>query len=83
MATQSKKLSFGEKFCYGMGDCSANVVVALAGTYLTGYFTDTVGIAAAAIGTMMLLARIFDGATDIIMGAIVDKTKSKYGKTRP
>lgn len=83
MSRERKKLSFKEKLAYGMGDCGANVYVALAGTFLTGYYTDTVGLAVAAVGTMMLLARIFDGVTDLLMGAIVDKTKSKYGKARP
>jgi GPH family glycoside/pentoside/hexuronide:cation symporter len=83
MSKESKKLGFGEKFAYGMGDCAANVYVAMASTFLTGYYTDTVGLAALAVGTMMLVARVFDGATDLIMGAIVDKTKSKYGKARP
>lgn len=78
-----KKLSFGEKVYYGLGDCGANVAVAMCSTFLTAYYTDTVGIAAAAIGTMMLLARIFDGITDIFMGAIVDKTNTKWGKARP
>ena len=83
MEGKSKRLSFGEKLAYGMGDCGANVYVAMASTFLTGYYTDTVGLAAAAVGTMMLLARIFDGITDLMMGALVDKTKSKYGKARP
>ena len=83
MQSQTKKLSWGEKISYGMSDCGANVVVALTGTFLTGYFTDTVGIAAAAVGTMMLIARIFDGITDIIMGAVVDKTNTRWGKARP
>lgn len=77
------RLSFVEKLSYGFGDCAANVYVAVAGTFLSAFYTDTVGIAVAAVGTMMLLARIFDGATDLVMGAIVDKTRSKYGKTRP
>lgn len=83
MERKSKRLSFGEKLAYGMGDCGANVVVAMCGTFLTAYYTDTVGIAAAAVGTMMLLTRIFDGITDILMGTIVDKTKTKWGKARP
>lgn len=83
MRNKSKKLSWNEKIAYGMGDGAANVYVAMAGTFLTGYYTDTVGIAAMAVGTMMLVARIFDGITDLLMGAIVDKTKSKYGKARP
>lgn len=81
--TMEHRLSTGEKLSYGMGDCAANVYVAMASTFLTAYYTDTVGLAAVAVGTMMLLARIFDGVTDLIMGAIVDKTKSKYGKARP
>ncbi len=82
-ATKEQRLSLSEKVSYGFGDCAANVYVAVAGTFLTAYYTDTVGLAAAAVGTMMLIARIFDGATDLVMGAIVDKTKSKYGKARP
>ena len=77
------KLSFSEKFAYGIGDCSANIVVALTGTFLSAYYTDTVGIAAAAVGTMLLLCRILDGGSDLLMGALVDKTTSKYGKARP
>ena len=81
--TQEHRLSMGEKLSYGLGDCAANVYVAMASMFLTAYYTDTVGLAAMAVGTMMLIARIFDGVTDLIMGAIVDKTKSKYGKARP
>lgn len=85
MATLTKehRLQAGEKIAYGFGDCAANVYVAMAGAFLTAFYTDTVGIAAAAVGTMLLLARILDGITDLMMGAIVDKTKSKYGKARP
>lgn len=79
---EEKRLSWAEKLAYGCGDCAANVYVAASG-FLTAFYTDTVGIAAMAIGTMMLVARIFDGVTDLAMGAIVDKTKSKYGKARP
>ena len=82
-AAQNTKLSFVEKFAYGLGDCSANIVVALTGTFLSAYYTDTVGIAAAAVGTMLLLCRVLDGGSDLLMGALVDKTTSKYGKARP
>ncbi len=80
---KENRLSMQEKISYGLGDGAANIYVAMAMTFLTGYYTDTVGLAAAAIGTMMLVARLFDGVTDLIMGAVVDKTKSKYGKARP
>lgn len=83
MKTKEYRLGIGEKISYGFGDCAANIYVAVASTFLTAYYTDTVGLAAMAVGTMMLIARIFDGITDLIMGGIVDKTKSKYGKARP
>ena len=49
MATSTKehRLQAGEKIAYGFGDCAANVYVAMAGTFLTAFYTDTVGIAAA------------------------------------
>lgn len=80
---KENQLSMKEKISYGFGDSAANIYVAMAMTFLTGYYTDTVGIAVAAVGTMMLAARLFDGVTDLLMGAIVDKTKSRYGKARP
>lgn len=83
MQNHSRKLTGREKFAYGLGDCGANVVVAMCSTFLTAYYTDTVGIAALAVGTMMLVARIFDGVTDILMGALVDRTNTRWGKARP
>lgn len=77
------KLTWREKICYGFGDCGANFTATLATTFLTGFYTDTVGISAAAVGTMLMFGRIFDGITDLFMGAVVDRTKSKYGKARP
>ena len=43
----------------------------MASTFITDYYTDTFALAAMAVDTMMLLAHIFDGATDLVMGAIV------------
>lgn len=77
------RLQMREKLCYSFGDCAGQIYVALASYFLTGYYTDTVGIAAMAVGTMMFVARIFDGTSDLIMGALIDKTKSRYGKARP
>ncbi len=81
-STKNYKLSMREKISYSFGDCAGQIYVTLASYFLTGYYTDTVGISALAIGTMMIVARIFDGTTDLVMGAIVDRTKSKYGKAR-
>ena len=76
------RLTVREKMSYSFGDCAGQIYVTLATYFLIGYYTDTIGISAMAVGTMMLVARIFDGSTDLVMGAIIDRTKSKHGKTR-
>ena len=51
--------------------------------FLLFYYTDYVHVSAVTIGTIMLLSRVFDGVTDLIMGVIVDCTKSRFSKCRP
>ena len=53
------------------------------GTLLTLFYTDYVGISAATVGLVMLLSRCFDGFSDLVMGVIVERTNSKWGKSRP
>lgn len=77
------KVSVIEKAGYGIASGGGNIITQILSTFLTSYLTDSVGVAVAAVGTMMLVARFFDGASDIIMGSIIDKTKSKWGKARP
>lgn len=72
-----------EKFSYGMGDVGCNFIWSFASAFISFYYTDSVGVSIAFVGTMMLLARVFDGFSDIGMGIIIDKTNTKYGKARP
>ena len=78
-----KKLSWGTRVSYASGDVACNVVFGMVGTLLTLFYTDYVGISPATVGLMMLLSRLFDGVSDLIMGVIVERTKSKWGKSRP
>lgn len=75
--------SITEKASYGIASAGGNIITQILGTFLSAYLTDSVGIAVAAVGTMMLVARFFDGASDIIMGGIIDRTKTRWGKARP
>ncbi len=79
----SVKLSFVEKFGYGLGDTASNFVWALMMNFIMFYYTDIFGITAAAAGTMLLFARSTDGVVDFFIGAIADRTKSKWGRFRP
>jgi sugar (glycoside-pentoside-hexuronide) transporter len=66
----------------GAGMVALNSISGLIGM-LTYFYTDKVGIAAATVGTIMLVTKVIDAITDLIMGKVVDATKSKYGKARP
>lgn len=77
------KVSVREKVCYGVGDIGANLVWTTVASFLTIYCTDVAGIAAGVVGTLMLIARLFDGVSDLFMGVIIDKTDTRWGKARP
>ena len=77
------KLGWGTRVAYGCGDTACNVVFGMISTLLTLFYTDYVGISAATVGLVMLLSRMFDGVSDAVMGIIVEKTNSRWGKSRP
>lgn len=81
--TAGGKVSLREKVCYGVGDVGANLVWTTVASFLTIYCTDVAGIAAGVVGTLMLIARLFDGVSDLFMGIIIDKTQTRWGKARP
>ena len=60
-----------------------NICNTLIASFVTLYYTDNVGIAASVVGTMLLSARLFDAISDIAMGGIIDKTRTKWGQARP
>lgn len=78
-----EKIRWGIRLAYGCGDTACNVVFGMISTLLTLFYTDYVGVSAAVVGMVMLLSRVFDGVSDVIMGIIVERTKSKWGKSRP
>lgn len=78
-----KKPTWKEIISFAVGDAGCNLVWTTIGSYLTLYYTDSVGLAAATIGTLMLLSRLLDGISDLVMGSIIDRTHTKWGKARP
>jgi GPH family glycoside/pentoside/hexuronide:cation symporter/probable glucitol transport protein GutA len=68
---------------YCAGAIGSNINYALVSTYLIVFYTDTVGLAAAAAGTLLLIVRVTDAFADVAVGVAADNTKSRHGKFRP
>jgi len=78
-----QNLTRTEKFGFGLGDTASNIVYQAVINILLYFYTDVYGIEAAAAGTLLLVVRVFDAIIDPAMGAIADRTRSKYGRYRP
>ncbi len=79
----ANSLRFGQKVGYSIGEIALNFTVAGISNYLLFFYTDVFGIAAGAAGLLMLVGRLWDAVNDPLMGIIVDRTESKWGKYRP
>ena len=80
---EGNRLGWRTRVSYAGGDVACNVIFGMVGTLLTLFYTDYVGINPATIGMVMLISRLFDGVSDLVMGMIVERTNSKWGKSRP
>ena len=76
-------LGLKEKFAYGLGAIGKDMVYMLSASYILYYFQDILGVSAVAMGVILLVARIFDAFNDPIMGVVVAKTQTRWGKFRP
>lgn len=77
------KISLKEKVSYALGDGAANIAWRGVAAFLMIYYTDVFGLGPAVVATLMLIVRFSDGISDIAMGVVCDRTKTKYGKFRP
>ena len=78
-----EKLSLKEKIGYGMGDAGSGMIWSVLALYLTWFYTDVYGLDAGLVGTLFLVVRVFDAFSDPAMGAICDRTRTRWGKCRP
>ena len=78
-----KGLTGKEKFAYGIGAVGKDMVYMLSASYVLYYFQDILKTSAIAMGIILLVARVFDAFNDPIMGVVVAKTKTRWGKFRP
>ena len=77
------KLGFKEKFAYGIGAVGKDMVYMLSASYILYYYQDIMGVPAWIMGIILMIARVFDAFNDPLMGVLVAKTKTKWGKFRP
>ena len=79
----AERLSVTEKVGYSLGDAAANFIFQTMLIFLLSFYTDIFGLAAGAVGTLFLVARITDALFDFGMGAVADRTNTRWGKFRP
>ncbi len=79
---QYKYISTKEKLCFGIGAIGKDAVCNLVAAFLMVYFTDTLYLAPAFVGTLFFAARIWDAVNDPVMGMVVDNTHTRFGKFR-
>jgi glycoside/pentoside/hexuronide:cation symporter, GPH family len=83
MSADMQKLSIKEKIGYSLGDCAANFVFQTQLIFLMNFYTDVFGMAAKTAGIMFLVSRLWDAVNDPIMGALADRTNTRWGRFRP
>jgi len=71
------------RFGYGAADGAASLVWAIAGGYLVVFATDVARLPAAAVGTMLLVVRLVDAVADPAIGLLIDRTRTRWGRSRP
>ncbi len=72
-----------ETAAFGLGAVGKDMVYALASSYVLYYYQDVLGLSAAFVGLILMIARIFDAANDPFMGIVVAKTNTRFGRFRP
>lgn len=80
--SEKKYLTFIQKVGYGVGDLGSNYCWTFVASFIMIYCTNTLGISSGVIGVILMLSKFLDGISDVIMGRIIDRTKSKMGKAR-
>ncbi len=83
MSVQQLRLSIKEKVGYSLGDAASNLYFQTFVVFMPIFYTDVFGLSAGAVGTMMLVSRLWDAINDPVMGMVADRTQTRWGKFRP
>ncbi|KKI93443.1 sodium:solute symporter [Bacillus sp. SA1-12] len=77
------QVGWKERISYGLSDTACNLVFQVIGTYLMFFYTDVFGLSIAAVGTLFLVARVIDALDAPLFGVLIDRTNTRWGKSRP
>ena len=80
---QPDRLSFARKLGFTVGDYACNLYWQSLSIFLLFFYTDAVGLPAATAGLIYMVASIWDGMIDPVIGAFADRTRSRWGRYRP
>lgn len=80
---RNKWLIYRQRFGYGMGDFGCNLIWQVISLYLLYFYTDVMGLSPAAVAAMFIVCRVIDAITDVLVGIAIDRTSTKWGKSRP
>ena len=80
---RTKLFLYKQRFGYGMGDFACNLIWQVISLYLLYFYTDVMELNPAAVAAMFVVCRVIDAITDVLVGFAIDKTKSRWGKSRP
>lgn len=78
-----EKLKLKEKVAFGIGAVGKDMVYMLTASYVMYYYQDLLGLSSTFVGLILMIARVFDAVNDPIMGMLVAKTKTRWGRFRP
>jgi sugar (glycoside-pentoside-hexuronide) transporter len=76
-------MGWSTKLAYGWGSLGNNIIYGFVATYLALFYTDELGVTAAAASLLFLVVRVVDALFDPVMGMLVDRTSSRWGRFRP
>ena len=82
-ATITKMMLYKQRIGYGLGDFACNLIWQVISLYLLYFYTDVMELNPMNISFMFIICRIIDGGTDLLVGFLIDKTHSRWGKSRP
>lgn len=80
---ENRSLHMKERIGYGVGDFANNMMYTPVNSFFTYFLTNVAGLGAGVVGTILLVSRLLDGVSDLIVGSLMEKIHSKHGKARP